>query len=227
MLPRHSLGSSTARECRAPHPHPWLLRCAQLSPRAACARDKCIISCSGWKLGSETGHVSPLREPGHVSCPPSVPATGLVLARGVGHGGIGVCLVFPTRLQEVGLLPGALSAGQSLGAVPELGHCWSRGHEDSLPPEVPTCVKGCQGRASLACHCSQGCHPSHLDSKGPPGVWCLLSRGCSKKGMSWLDVILGEPGWDVMAPAGMGAAELGSSPCVRHTNVFLTSPGTA
>lgn len=61
-------------------------------------------------------------------------------------------------------------------------------------------------------------------SPAHPGLWCLLSRGCSKKGMSQLDVILGEPGWDVMVPAGMGAAELGSSPCCGTHQCFPHQP---
>lgn len=164
-----------------------------------------------WEVRQDVCH--PPGEAAHVSCPPECQPRGWCWAVVWGTVALGSVLCPLHGSRRLGYCPGPAGLGKALGAVPELGHCWSRGHEDSLPPDVPTYVKGCQVRASFACHCSQGCHPAHLGSQGHAGVWCLLPRGCSKKGMSRLDVILGEACWDVLVPAGMGAAELGSAPC--------------
>lgn len=158
-----------------------------------------------------------------MSCPPSIPATGLLLARGVGHGGIGVCPVFLHGSRRLGCCPGLRGLGKAWELCQSRGTAGAEATRTLCPLSAHLC-EGLPGEGQLCLPLLQGCHPAHLGSKGCAGVWCLLSRGCSKKGMSWLDVILGEPGWDVMVPAGLGAAELGSSPCCGTHQCFPYQP---
>lgn len=125
----------------------------QLSPSAVCAGNECIISCSGCKLGSEAGRVSPPQ--GACACvvpsPASQPwdwSTGLALGRGVGHGVWHGCRGFTLcplqRVREVGLLPSPFWAGYGPRSLPRAGVLLEQRPEDSLPSEVPAHVNGCR-----------------------------------------------------------------------------------
>lgn len=211
MLPPPSLGSSTAREPGLPTQIPACSDVPSSHPEQPVpgTNASSLAVAGNWEVRQDVCH--PPGSLGTCHAHPEWQCWHVVW--GTVALGSALCPLHGSR--RLGCCPTLCGLGKALGAVPEPGHCWSRGHKDSLPPEALTCGKGCQVRGSFACHCSQGCHPAHLGSKGHPGVCCLLSRGWSKKGVSQLDV---------MVPAGMGAAELGSSLCCGTHQCFSHQP---
>lgn len=221
--PRHSLGSRTGPCQQNAGLSGQTCNCSdvlQLSASAVCVDNKRIISCSGCKLGSEAGRVSPPQGACArvVPSPASQPwgrSTGLVLGHGVGHSCVGALRCVPySGSGRLGCCSVPSGLNTAPGACLEPVGCWSRGHKDSLPFEVPTHVNGCQvslrgeGRLCLPLLPAQGCHLTRLcqqEMSRSCCLWCLLARGQSKKGRAV----------DEQAGCNAGSASLGCDGACR------------